>query len=395
MSDEDDWFNNMKFDDSWTLQWEHDITEVERDNEKLPVEESNNHQEETHEERTGFVETCPGRIIIHKRGLPLDLSLVFQTMNIILEDTCFKKLEQFSKYMVMFTYGKRNIRKDAVDVEKLTPAQREVYLHIRRELDQNDVRKKRVYSFINQKDITKRLINYFAVHYSLVENAIWYYLDRRTYPYKILGKLGDPNQPEILRLIEQGANIKWLNFHQEYKNSKNRQGNRSRHAPYRRSETVYGEDGEEYSLTELNFYLWLDDVGGFELFYKLEKDIRKRKAKYDEEKRLQEAKPVFGKRKKKQKIMLRDTDGQNYKAFMVQYKKKPPFSVMHSNCSFKSFVKNFHQREALKKRQRDQDEDLQWMQQHHTTDKVLQPPHKLSRTELAATLTTYHPSSYP
>ena len=139
--------------------------------------------------------------------------------------------------------------------------------------------------FINHKDITKRLINYFVVHYILVQHKTCYYLDKRVYPFRIIGEFNEHNNPEALELTAQGANVVWINLHQEYKTSKNKKGRRNMHAPYARSASVDGGDLQNYALCELNFYIWLDDMGGFEAFYKLETDVRDKKARYDEDKR--------------------------------------------------------------------------------------------------------------
>jgi hypothetical protein len=283
-----------------------------------------------------------GREIMHRKGRPLNLGWIMATMERIVGSEQRAGLEVFLEYLVLQMYGKRNLKKDAVEISQLSLVELEIYRRIRRELE-HPVRRERILTFIQQKDITKRLINYFAVHYALVEKELSYYLDRRTYPYQILGVFNEPHQPEILRLKESGANVVWLNFHQEYKNSKNKQGRRNRHAPYRRSVTVRGEDGQDYSLCEFNFYLWLDDVGGFELFYLFEKDIREKKLKYDEQKRHTDAaarvavlaalaeatdstKPTT-KVRRKRKIVLRQTDGRNYRTHVLNYKMVAPYMV--------------------------------------------------------------------
>ena len=64
-----------------------------------------------------------------------------------------------------------------------------------------------------------------------------------------------------------------------------------------------------YALCELNFYIWLDDMGGFDAFFRLESDIRDKKARYDEDKRISDQ-HIHTNRRKKKKIVLKDTDGQ-------------------------------------------------------------------------------------
>lgn len=227
-------------------------------------------------------------------------------------------------HFVMLMYGQRVLKKKPVTSDQLTPEQRWIYDHIMQQL-KNPERRKRVFDFINNdKKITRRLINYFVVHYAL-HHEMSYYLDKRTYPYRILGAMNQPNQPEITALIAQGENIVYINFYQEYKNSKHRNGRRNMHAPYRRLTSVQGEDGEEYSLCELNFYLWLDEVGGFELFYMFEHDIRASKSEDARQKRQRdEAVDRTGKRRK-QKVILQKTDGQNYKAYVTIGKLQPAF----------------------------------------------------------------------
>jgi hypothetical protein len=248
----------------------------------------------------------------------------------------------------MAMYGQRNLRKDAISESKLTKEQQVVYKCIRTEIDKPE-RRQRILDFINRKEITRRLINYFVVHYALVKKELSYYLDKRSYPYKIIGKLNEPNQPDIIALIEQGHNIVWINFHQEYKNSKNKNGRRNRHAPYRRSTSVKGLDGLDYSLCELNFYIWLDDVGGFELFYMFENDVRYQKAEDARLKRQRVDERTgsgsSGKRKK-EKIVLRKTDGRNYKTYAIQCNQSAPFSLGTAVWTNEEYLKFISQQKS-------------------------------------------------
>jgi hypothetical protein len=315
----DDWFGDFVLDDTW-LSNEPTTLLVE------PIQSS-------HDSRKG-------RELIHKRGLPLDLTLIATSLQQACKAGKQEFIQTFMCYFILHTYGRRNIRKDAVTENNLTQSQREVYARIRSEL-QNPVRRDRILSFINEKVITKRLINYFVVHYSLIVREISYYLDRSQYPYRIVGDFNNPQQQEILERISQGENIVWINFHQEYKNSKNKKGRRNRHAPYRRSVSVHGADGNEYSICELNFYLWLDDVGGFDLFYLFEADIREKKAKYDEEKRSKEHKVTViegSSKRKKRKIVLKHTDGRNYKTHLISFPTKAPFTLTHGGDDFSSLI---------------------------------------------------------
>jgi len=277
---------------------------------------------------------------VYKRGLPLDVSSIVGIVYACIDSRHHEKARLLLQHLIMTVYGQRNLRKESLEESKLSKEQQAVYQCIRREMDK-PARRQRILDFIHTKAITRRLINYFVVHYALVKKELSYYLDRRTYPYKILGQLNEPNQPEIVQLIDQGADIVWLNFHQEYKNSKNKNGRRNRHAPYRRSTSVRGADGMEYSLCELNFYIWLDDVGGFDLFYMFEPDIREQKAedarvKRQREEEHQQQTPA-GKRRK-EKIVLRKTDGRNYKTYALTCDRPAAFTAVAPTCTFAEYL---------------------------------------------------------
>jgi len=347
--EEEDWFGEFPMEESWTLQ------EPEENDTKM----------EPH-----FLDTASGRDVMHKRGLTLDMTRLIEIIYETADPFKHHLVNFFLLYFVLHTYGKRNIRKDAVSESQLNVSQNEVYQRIREEM-KNPLRRQRISTFINQKDITKRLINYFVVHYSLMEREISYYLDKTSYPYKVIGEFNNPNQPEILARKSNGENIVWINFHQEYKNSKNKKGRRNRHAPYRRSISVQGADGNEYSLCELNFYIWLDDVGGFELFYLFETDIREKKSIYDEKKRLQENMVVMGKKKKK-KIVLRNTDGRNYKTHLVQCTTQAPHSILQGNCSFTDYLSHIRSQRNMERKSMDPEPDNKRYKVDHTIKKKKQ-----------------------
>lgn len=285
---------------------------------------------------------------VYRRGLKIDLSSFAKNIlfTVHQDKLQLNKIKMYLEFLTLKMYGKRNIRKDSVNENELDTEDKEIYRLIRKQL-QHPVRRKRVFCFINQTNITKRLINYFVVHYSLIERELSYYLDKRKYPCQIIGQFNEPNQPEILNLIEQGANIVWINFHQEYKNSKNKNGRKNRHAPYRRSVSVRGNDGMDYSLCELNFYLWLDEVGGFELFYRFEEDIRKKKQQYDEKKRKSEHLNTTHPKKRKRKTVLKETDGKNYKTHIVHVKKSAPFCCLQTNTTLNEFIQSTRKRRRL------------------------------------------------
>jgi hypothetical protein len=304
--------------------------------------------------RGGGTHHFDGHDIVHKRGLKSNVDKLIRLVTYLLNNdkSHHRRTQWFSEFMVLSIYGKRNMPKASVNISKLNVSELEVYKRIRRELSNTD-RKLRIFKFINQKDITKRLINYFVVHYILVQRPIAYYLDKRTYPYTILGEFNNPHQTHILKLKEQGHNIVWINLHQEYKTSKNKKGRRNLHAPYARSISVKGEDSCDYSLCELNFYIWLDDMGGFEAFFKFEEDIRDKKSRYDEEKRLNDTSNRIGngkgkgkRKRKKRKIVLKNTDGRNYKTFIVNFEQSPPFSSLRT-ASHKQIFNSLVQKPIL------------------------------------------------
>ena len=329
----------------------------------------NFNEAESPAEPNHFLDNASGREVIHKRGLNLDISKLIEVMYEACDPSKLDRMNHFISYFVLTIYGKRNIRKDAIDESKLSQSQREVYNRIRTEM-KNPLRRQRILNFIHQKDITKRLINYFVVRYSLMEREISYYLDKTVYPYKVIGEFNNPNQADILDRKANGEHIVWINLHQEYKTSKIKKGRRNLHAPYRRSISVRGADGNDYSLCELNFYIWLDDVGGFDLFYLFESDVREKKSKYEEEKRNQESHGSVARqepKKKKQKIVLRQTDGRNYKTHIMKCETSAPFSLLTPTCTFSEYILHL-------KRQRQQQ-----------TNHVLDPPSSNKRIKHSTT----------
>lgn len=183
-------------------------------------------------------------------------------------------------YMVMRVYGKKHLQKTPVDLTQLLPKERSAYCEIRKKLA-NPLRKQRLESIMNSA-ITKRLIHFFVVHYVLLHNPLSYWLDKRQYPYKILGDFNKPNQPDVVRLMNEKAFIVYINIHNEYRLCKN--NSKLIHAPYARSVSVKDEFSH-HSLTEWNFYLWLDEIGGFEAFERVEHDVKLKKQEYENSKK--------------------------------------------------------------------------------------------------------------
>lgn len=279
--------------------------------------------------------------VIHKRKPNREPLPLFKIICDALAPEHKPKAIPLFQHLLLELEGKRNIKKNTVHESNLSVVERYVYQRIKRQL-QNTDRRERVMGFINKKNVTKRLVNYFTVHYSLLNQEFSYYLDKRAYPYKIIGQMGVQDQPEILELIRQGARIIWINFHQEYKNCKSSHGRRNLHAPYRRSVTVTSGK-EEINLCELNFYLWFDEIGGIELFQRYEDDVRKQKALYELNKRLKRKASSENKQKKK-KIVMRNTSGVNYTTHAVQVMKRVPQCNIISNMPYQAFLETLNVR---------------------------------------------------
>lgn len=267
----------------------------------------------------------------HRRGLEWHVGQFLNQLKGLVDIQAWNEEagEWVAQSILLQVMGKRNVRKVPVEAQHLSYIEQAVYRSIEQQMSYLP-RRQRILEFMQDKEITRRLVNYFVVHYAFY-HEMSYYLDRRTYPYRILGQLNEPNQPDILKLIESGANIVWINFHQAYKNSKNQQVYKNRQAPYQRSTSVLGEDGMEYSLCAFNFYLWLDSVGGFDLFRMMEADIRKKKIEYDKQHRQDELLREKGQQpKRKHKVGLKHITGENYRTLVVQVARPAPF------CAFMS-----------------------------------------------------------
>lgn len=215
-------------------------------------------------------------------------------------------------YLALLLTGKRNMKKQSVQENQLTTSELSDYKYIKEQLE-NKVRRKRVVDFINSRDITKRLINFFVVHYIRIHKEVAYFLDKTTYPYRIVGEFNQPFQSYILSLKQAGNDIRWINLHQQYKMSKTKNGKSNLISPYARSVSVKDESGFEYSLCEMGFYLWLDESGGFDVFAHFEQDVRAKKKIYDVQIREQK---LSGSKIKKRK-MLNECDGRNYKTYIT------------------------------------------------------------------------------
>jgi hypothetical protein len=206
----------------------------------------------------------------HVARLPVALCQTLARLGIRREVVC--KVRDF---VVMSVHGNR-LQKTPVGRAQLLPKELSAHSDIRRRL-QDPARRARLEQMM-RSDVTKRLIHYFIVHYVLVHREVAYWLDKRTYPYRILGEFNAPNQPHILKLVADGAHIVYINIHNEYRMCKN--NSKLIHAPYARSVSV-DDELRDHSLTEWNFYLWLDEIGAFEAFEHFADDVRRKKQEHD------------------------------------------------------------------------------------------------------------------
>lgn len=247
---------------------------------------------------------------------------LFQTFNLKREQA-----EIPLAHLAVKVYGKRVFQKQAVQGQDLTEHEQTLWYNIQQKFKKNPLQKNRVIQFINHKSISRRVISYFVVHYSYEEKSLWYWLDRRSYPHTIIGEFNDPNNETALQLKSQGHDIRWVNFHQLYKVSKSKIGKGNYHDCYDRTAPV-DIDGKPYAIGVLNFYMWLDEVGGFDIFYKLEDDIRAKKAKYDEQSRTIKASQAEARQRRKHKVVMKHSQDGNFKAFALSY------NHTVSNCGF-------------------------------------------------------------
>ena len=264
-----------------------------------------------------------GSIFVHRKPPDATPSLSRLFLKLASLEPKHTILVSVFSHFILLVFGRRNIPKEPVEHSRLTRLEKEVFFKIRGGLV-DETRKQIVFKFMQAKGVTKRLINYFVVHYILVERDVSYYLDRRQPFGSIIGEIGNPFQPDILKLMSQGANIVWINLHQEYKASKNRDGQRNLHTPYARSTSVHDQISGGYSLCELNFYIWLERVGGIHAFTILEPYVRAEKVKYDLHKRNSDK--VAKHERKRRKVVLKETNGLNYRNFLLQAALPAPFS---------------------------------------------------------------------
>ena len=138
---------------------------------------------------------------------------------------------------------------------------------------------------MNNRKISKRLISYFVVHYVAVHPTC-YYLDRSTYPYQIIGSIG-PSMAHIPPPPPEYNNkpVLFINIFVEYHKCLSYHVPQKCNAPYSRKNIVVDEHTkEQFSLSAIPYYLWLDSIGAMEAFYILQDDVKRAKKEYEAKK---------------------------------------------------------------------------------------------------------------
>ena len=189
--------------------------------------------------------------------------------------------EPVQKWFIVFLYGKRRIAKTAIPTTQLTISERNIYNYIKNELQLQE-RKERVMAFMKDKKISKRLISYFIVQYVAI-NPTCYYLDRSSYPYRIIGPIG----PSMAHIPPPSPSyndkpVLFINLYVEYHKCLSYRVPQKCNAPYSRKNIVQDDSTEEgISLSAMPYYLWLDNIGGMEAFLMLKDEVKKSKKEYE------------------------------------------------------------------------------------------------------------------
>lgn len=209
------------------------------------------------------------------------------------------------QWLVLQIYGKRWFSKNSLTQEQLNEQEVLCLKQIQQKLSYPPERRERIYNLIHNKQISKRLIHYFIAHY-LLENNVRYWVDRTTYPPRIVGNINDSeSSPAVKQALAEGRQLEYIQLCYAYKNLKSPIRGMCMNAPYQRSKLVRDQSGKVFSLCQLYFFEWYDDIGASEAFKMLESDIRRQKEIHDtNEHARREAVKLMPKRIKKSKATL-------------------------------------------------------------------------------------------
>jgi len=183
-----------------------------------------------------------------------------------LEDLCeamyqFKDFREKVVYALphvyMYIFGKRNVQKTQVSLVQLSSYDTETYNKIKM-VWSNPVAYAYVGACMEDQRFSRRLVNFFVVHYSLHVRRVRYKWLSREYPLRI--ELCDENGGYDVDLHDEYVNSKW-----------------NQKSPYRRSTIVHDEEFGDMELCESSFYTWFATCGGFEALVLLQDDVRAQK----------------------------------------------------------------------------------------------------------------------
>ncbi len=192
--------------------------------------------------------------------------------------------EPVQKWFIVFLLGKRRIPKAPITPQQLSVSEANILKYIKQEFAIPG-HKERILSIMNNRKISKRLISYFIVHYVAIHPTC-YYLDRSTYPYRIVSEIGpsmayiEPPPP-----TDHDHQIVFINIFIEYHNCLSLHTPQKCNAPYSRRNIVIDETTkEQYSLSAIPYYIWLDHIGAMEAFYILHDQVKAAKKEYEQQK---------------------------------------------------------------------------------------------------------------
>lgn len=172
-------------------------------------------------------------------------------------------------HILVTAYGKTYLQKSPISQASMTRIERHVFQYITKYLS-NAEAKERVLAMMSNIKISKRLINYFVVHYSAHE-SVYYYINAQD--KSIVGEVNCTQTPKTEHTLIH------INLYAEYKLAKQNRGCNNLHSPYARSVTVHPLS--DYTLSEYNFWIWIDSVGAYHAFCQLEERVRAAKYKFD------------------------------------------------------------------------------------------------------------------
>ena len=196
-------------------------------------------------------------------------------------DSKSNRLSKVVKCVILQAGTRRRIRKNHVVASELDALTLSVYNRVRKEYAKSHVRK-RLDDIMKNTKFSKRLINYFVINFPITVSPVCYFVDKTTYPTRLIGDINSSNQLDITQQIPTNDNIQYVNMYLAYK--KHKSLNRHLHVPYGRSpyvsELCYA-DVTHKTISEINFFLWFDDIAGFEALKRMMIVVKRCKFGFD------------------------------------------------------------------------------------------------------------------